>query len=376
MFEGDVEMEREKAVSTYIKNGKEMIRKKLSYNLFGKQKIYERANEGVDYLELAIKKDIELLHLKNFIFGNTKIYIQCLNEDTLLILDHCRFARDLNLTGGNIILDCPQFEGYRLHVNLCNNNDIELVLEDNKGLSNQTVHYDFENVKNVVITGNGSHSIVNNCGFMENIHIKDTKELSLFSISAKKMQITNSTILTGSTLALSNLSIQDSEIITSRARLGLYDPRVTMASSCSDIKIRNSVIKGEKLSMPDGVYTLGDKKLVFSDDSLGSGNIAVARTNLISCLKTLGADAENICKEKTVNIKRNVMKYYDGVTIPLLEEIESATTKREYYETLISSNWEAIEEMENTMAEAIETRGKTLKKQKIREVIPTKSKRS
>ncbi len=287
-----------KKSATYIKNHKEVTRNSLSYYLFGQKEIYQENLYDLNALKLVIAEDIELLHLKNFEFANFKVCFECLNKDTLLILDHCKTSRYLTIKGGNVIIDELRFEDPIASVVIKESESAEIILKEDETFKKypflySECRYEACDVKNLDVTGTGgeySHIYIDSIN-TDTVCIKDSEQIEI-GVHKGNLEIDNSNDISlhmKHPFGILNFSVKNSTVLL----VGGDNLELCNAK----IGFKNSSILAKRIPLPNGVYTLIDGALSFSDDSLETGDIAVARANLISCLKTVREKVNGICEK-------------------------------------------------------------------------------
>lgn len=359
-----------KKSATYIKNHKEVTRKGLSYYLFGQKEIYQENIYDLNTLKLVIAEDIELLHLRNFEFANFKVFFECLNKDTLLILDHCKTSRYLTIKGGNVIIDTPQFDDPIACVAINESENAQIILEENKAIKKSLFpyskyRYEVCNAKNLHVTGTeGGHShIYIDSMNTATVRINDSKKIEI-GVHKGSLEVDNSSDISlymKNPFGISNLSVKDSIVLL------VGDDKLDLCNA--KVEFKNSSIFAKMLRLPNGVYTPIDGMLSFSDDSLGTGDIAVARANLISCLKTVEEKVNDICEKDMREISDELEIEYDRILEPLLEKSQESKRYKQYDEPLITDVTYSFQNIESDMDRKAKVMEKILKKQKVGKII-------
>jgi len=353
---------------TYIKKGEEHKTNSFIYSLFNKDRIYDQEKGKYEEDIYNISKEIELLHLKNFTFRQITLF-NCLNQDTILILDHCTFKNKAEIIGGCVSLDHPQYEK-PCSIDFYDNEEVELILDqketnqdDMKQPNRPKYQYGLYKVNNLVVTGNAQESTISQReGYISSVNIRNAK-LSSFSCDTrliKNMEIINSKVnwnsYTVGTIPTGKISIKDSYI------KGEYALDLTKRES-DQVVVKDSVMEATMTFLPNGKTSSDCREndiLEFSStDENATGNLLSARLSFISLLKTV-AEAENkTSKETLAKISEQIKEMYAS-------NIERHHQEMKRYESLIATEKTAISNLEEERDDALKEISTSVGNQKVK----------
>ena len=101
---------KQKQTITYIKDGKETT---ITLNRFNQRFVFNKLfynypYDGVSNGRYKVRDEITYLEIKNYQFKRHSI-ITCINPETIIILDNCRYDVSIELSEGSYRLIYPTF---------------------------------------------------------------------------------------------------------------------------------------------------------------------------------------------------------------------------------------------------------------------------
>lgn len=295
----DDSMNKKNTTITYIKKGKEYKQNLTRFNQkFVLQKIFDP--EQIGY---SVKSDIEYLEMENFSFAGG-YNIECVSQDTFLVLTNCQFGLYTSFSGGSIQLNHPGIKDLTtgsIRVSGVQDFILKTDITDIGSLD-----YTIESATNVTFQGNGQNTIssifVRYCHnvLLERFHYTK-EEFDLFQVGNIEMK--NSYVQVSNILA-TQLELWDTELY-SEDNLKLFIKKLVG-------KRYALIIKGDKFILGDNTwYKSPDQdQLTFSDQDfrIGSESAYIARTNLIAILKTLENDLNSENQKTLKSIESQLVK--------------------------------------------------------------------
>lgn len=350
---------------TWMKNDKIKTMREFTYFFFGHEEACKMTSKnplmGAQY---TVPEDIDLLHLKKV--SLPEMTFECLNENTILILEDCNFGVRTRLKQGNIIIEHPRKNKNTKGAPTISFKDIEnveLILSNEASSYSRDWDYILDGVSTLSVTGDAKDATIfisSHQERLQSIKLNNVHNLSLSWLEAKKIEVENSEITLRSTIEPKQLHIVES----------------TITAPCfeveGEVEIKNSKIKSYRVAIAGNVYTPKNGELVFSDEKEENGNISVAYTKLISDLKVISMEATNTCRVQEENIKQQVEKRYEEKILQHEKEIEKAQEYQEYYANLIVEQQATISDINREIDAKMENIKDGLAKQKIRTVVPKK----
>lgn len=353
----------------YIKNGKEGKRSRIGYSLFGKG-VYSVREEHCGKLEYHVSEDIGLLHLKNFKFANAvSFYLN--NKDTIFILDHCCFSNKFVVQNGNVSIHAPSYNNSQANIQLIDSEYVELNLEDDKIKNDKAkisrpYEYIITGGKELEITGDASKTLVRvRTDEMSKITLKKLEDPSMFYSHVDEMRIVNTNIKRGFITGRGNNDYKN--LYLENSTLYLPGDEINLKAE-EQVQVKDTIVKSPLIYLPNGRTYVKMQELEFSStDENASGNLLSSRLDLISCLKRIGAKAEDKCKKELESSK--IEEEYFQLAEPILEEIINAENRIKYYEEFIATSEESLCEIDNSYEQEVNLKQNEFKKQKIKSII-------
>lgn len=210
-------------IINYVKNG---VEKKVILNRFNRKKVMDELFIQKGFIfKLDIRREIEYLEMNNFSFPCYDMCFNCINSDTVVVFNNCKFRHSIEFMDGNWQLIAPYFSEDKIvirgisvkDVNICNFNsngalatikmndignfsfigigdniifyltDIENILFYDVNVSkldfNSNIYIDnFKNKNNTVLFKNSNVNVSNLCGynlFMEQSNLYSNRKIGI-----------------------------------------------------------------------------------------------------------------------------------------------------------------------------------------------------
>lgn len=357
------------ATISWIKNDKLKTMNTLIYTLCRKKEAYEVYSTGIGHnsKEYIIPKDVELISFRDYDFnGALTTTIQCENKDTIVIIENCNIGHRMNFNGGNVVLERPiVIDDENRMINFFGTNEVELNLADESIPIMANIEYFLKNVDALSVTGDARCSrIAGFTGSTKMIKLNNIEELVLGSLIADNIEINNSTLAKIEDIRYKSLRIKGSKVeIPFWSHLRGEETEV-------DVSEESSSIEGDSIYINDINYRPEETgRLSFTPDGLGNGNLAVLHTRLISDLKAIRNEAENIHQGQMLGKNQQVRKIYEPELQLHRKAIEEAQSQKEYYANLIVEHQAIIDEINIGIKSQTENIKNELAKQKIKNIV-------
>lgn len=363
IYEEILREESKMGTITWIKNNEvETKNSQLFFLLQQNKNIYTKENRTRGY-KICIKDEVEVLHFKGCDFKSNTTF-KCLNKDTVLIFEDCKFG-NTEFIKGSIRIEQPgnvDPKAYYKVMRFYNNESVELVLADNNiPLSSDNAHVLLD-VGHLFITGDASKTRISTPNSLNAISIKKAQGISL-DAQARKIEITDSTIKRGFISSFKNLKILNSRFENYTDCLLFYGEKTEMD---------NVTIKANKIAMQGSIYKPKNGELIFSSTEEQNGNKALAQTNFISVLKAIDEKVQGRVTEQEEKIRTSIEQQQHPTIENIEQEILQTRKKMEYYTTVLEEQQRSLDDIEKYKDCAMENVGFQLTRQKVKKLVSSK----